>query len=165
MPIGIFVLTLDLELTMMKTDRRQLVEQFATSLMLVKRRLMTTHGYMADIGLNRAQIEVLLTIKFQDCHTVGQLAGALGITSGAVTQVVEGLVRDGLVQRTRDDHDRRVVRISFTPAGAAKLASLRHQQLEQLVEVLAPLTETEMLQLADLLDKIATPAGGRIHES
>ena len=45
------------------------------------------------------------------------LAKAMGVTTSAMTGVVDRLVRDGYVARTRDSEDRRIVHIKLTAKG------------------------------------------------
>ncbi|WP_156753680.1 MarR family winged helix-turn-helix transcriptional regulator [Actinokineospora pegani] len=52
-------------------------------------------------------------------ETVRGLRERLGLSSGGTTLVVDRLERAGHVQRARDPHDRRVVRLTITPDGAA----------------------------------------------
>jgi DNA-binding MarR family transcriptional regulator len=47
--------------------------------------------------------------------TVSRLGGALGLSSGAVTALVDRLERHGMVERTRDAGDRRRVHVTLTP--------------------------------------------------
>lgn len=49
--------------------------------------------------------------------TAGWLGEALGLTSGAVTAVVDRLERSGHVRRVRDQHDRRRVILENSPEG------------------------------------------------
>ena len=52
--------------------------------------------------------------------TAGWLGEALGLTSGAVTAVVDRLERSGHVRRVRDQHDRRRVILENSPDGDRK---------------------------------------------
>src|SRR3546814_10986237 len=54
-------------------------------------------------------------------RTPGALAAWLGQTKGTVSQTVGALERKGLVERTGDPDDRRLVRLSLTEAGHAML--------------------------------------------
>lgn len=49
--------------------------------------------------------------------TAGWLGEALGLTSGAVTAVVDRLERSGHLRRVRDQHDRRRVILENSPVG------------------------------------------------
>lgn len=50
------------------------------------------------------------------------LPGRMGLTKQAVQQLVDGLVRDGIVERRADPDDRRGRIVGLTPAGIAVMA-------------------------------------------
>ncbi len=66
---------------------------------------------------NLSQYAVLAILEEQGELTMGALAGHLGTTMGAVTNLVDKLVSAGRVSRARSDEDRRVVRVKVLPAG------------------------------------------------
>jgi len=55
-----------------------------------------------------------------------QLAGHIGIEGPTLVRTLDKLCADGLVERRRDEHDRRVLRVALTPAGEQRWAELRH---------------------------------------
>lgn len=70
------------------------------------------------------QCLVLLEIDEEGRLTMGQLASQLRLDSSTLSRTIDGLVGQGLVERLRDDRDRRVVRIQLTTAGADTCRSL-----------------------------------------
>lgn len=56
--------------------------------------------------------------------TVSELVNALALTQSAVTELVQRAEAAGLVKRATSVDDGRVVILSLTPAGEAKLASV-----------------------------------------
>jgi len=58
----------------------------------------------------------LLSIAKGGDVTIGELATRLGCSAGWASRVVDDLEQHGLVQRNRDESDRRVVRIGLSPA-------------------------------------------------
>jgi len=83
-------------------------------------------------GVTLAQCLVLLEVDEQGPLTVGQLASRLGLDDSTLSRTIHGLVRSGLLDRTRSDLDRRVVRIDLTPEGAAVCKAI-HEQNDALV--------------------------------
>jgi len=69
----------------------------------------------ADVTL--AQCLVLLEIEGTERPTVGRLASRLRLDNSTLTRTLDGLATRGLVERIRDDADRRVVRIELTSEG------------------------------------------------
>ena len=57
-------------------------------------------------------------------ETVTGLAEACFLQQPTTTKLLDRMARDGLVARSHDARDRRVVRLALTPEGAAKAAAL-----------------------------------------
>ena len=55
--------------------------------------------------------------------TLGELAGRLSCVRSNVTQLVDRLEADGLVERVSDPTDRRAIRARVTPLGVERLAA------------------------------------------
>jgi DNA-binding MarR family transcriptional regulator len=76
--------------------------------------------YLAERhGLTGAGMVTLLTIAQQGEMTHRQIADRCFVRPATLTGVVDTLERDGLVERRRDDADRRSVRLALTADGAA----------------------------------------------
>jgi DNA-binding MarR family transcriptional regulator len=70
---------------------------------------------MADhIGINRTDARCIDLIDQAGGMTAGELARAAGLTTGAVTAVIDRLEKAGLARRVPDPADRRRVRIEAT---------------------------------------------------
>jgi DNA-binding MarR family transcriptional regulator len=67
------------------------------------------------IGLNATDFECLDVLDWTGPITAGELARRVGITSGAVTGVVDRLARAGWVRRAADPTDRRRVIVEPLP--------------------------------------------------
>lgn len=68
------------------------------------------------IGVTRNELRCLDVIDQHTRVTAGELARVSGLTTGAITGLVDRLVERGFVVRTRDDADRRRVYLETTPA-------------------------------------------------
>jgi DNA-binding MarR family transcriptional regulator len=77
---------------------------------------------LAPSGLKTTQRAILAQIKRSQPTTVGALAEALVMDSGALAHTLKPLERDGLVAVTIDPDDRRNRLITLTSTGRAKLA-------------------------------------------
>jgi DNA-binding MarR family transcriptional regulator len=76
---------------------------------------------LAPSGLKTTQRAVLAQIGRSEPTTVGSLAEALVMDSGALAHTLKPLERDGFVAVAVDANDRRNRLISLTPQGQAKL--------------------------------------------
>ncbi len=68
----------------------------------------------AGMGINRTDSRCLDIVDFAGPITAGDLARQSGLTTGAVTAVLDRLENAGYVHRTRDTADRRRVLIEIT---------------------------------------------------
>jgi DNA-binding MarR family transcriptional regulator len=67
------------------------------------------------LGMNRTDMRCVDLIDQAGGMTAGELARAAGLTTGAVTAVIDRLERVGMARRVADPADRRRVRIEVTP--------------------------------------------------
>jgi len=78
----------------------------------------------ARLGVNPTDVECLGVIAASESATAGALARATGLTTGAITGVIDRLEKAGLARRERDPGDRRKVYVRMTAAGGARAAAL-----------------------------------------
>jgi DNA-binding MarR family transcriptional regulator len=94
-----------------------------TALRKASRRISQLYDtVLAPSGLKTTQRAILAQISRVKSTTVGALAEALVMDSGALAHTLKPLERDGLVDVTIDPDDRRNRLITLTPKGRAKLA-------------------------------------------
>jgi DNA-binding MarR family transcriptional regulator len=67
------------------------------------------------LQVNRTDLHCLNAIENGGGLTAGQLASETGLTTGAVTGVIDRLERAGLARRVPDPEDRRRVKVEVTP--------------------------------------------------
>jgi MarR family 2-MHQ and catechol resistance regulon transcriptional repressor len=84
----------------------------------------------------------------------GEISAKLLRSGGNITLVVDHLEARGLVQRTRDLDDRRVVTVSLTEAGEVLIAALFPQHVQAVVEEMRVLTAEEQETLGRLCRKL-----------
>ena len=75
------------------------------------------------LELNRTDLRCLGLLERHHPMTAGSLAEASGITTGAMTFVLDRLESTGFVRRHRDDGDRRRVLVDLEPEGAMRALS------------------------------------------
>jgi DNA-binding MarR family transcriptional regulator len=75
--------------------------------------------------------------------TAGRIAGLTGLSTGAVTGVIDRLEKVGLVRRVRDPEDRRKVLVEVVPGTAERFAPLFESAFDVLRELLAQFSPAE----------------------
>lgn len=101
----------------------------------LRRFLAWSEERAAEEGLTAMQHQLLLAVRGNpDARgaTVGAVADALLVRHHSASELVDRAARAGLVKRTRDHDDHRVVRLHMTRAGETKLTRLSRSHLEEL---------------------------------
>jgi DNA-binding MarR family transcriptional regulator len=94
-------------------------------------------------------------------RTAGELAEELGLTSAAITALVDRLERNGYVTRQRNNSDRRKVTIEADPERLREVASHYQSQGQAMTEVLDAYSETEFAAIIDFLTRTADVLAGQ----
>ena len=95
-------------------------------------------------GISSSDLECLDFLNLEGRVTAGRLAEVTGLTTGAITGVVDRLEKAGLVRRERDGHDRRKVFIATVPENVAKVGRF-YEHMRRMI-----LKDWETLSDADL---------------
>jgi DNA-binding MarR family transcriptional regulator len=110
---------------------------------------------LGAIGLSLAKLAALKALlDAGESLPLTQLAERLSCVKSNITQLVDRLEADGLVQRQADPHDRRARLATLTAAG--RKACREGSQVQAVAEqrLLRKLSASESRQLAELLRKI-----------
>jgi DNA-binding MarR family transcriptional regulator len=76
------------------------------------------------VGVNSTDLECLDLLELSGPTTAGRLARHAGLTTGAMTAVIDRLERAGFARRLRDPNDRRCVRVEALPRNYRHVAAL-----------------------------------------
>ena len=105
------------------------------------------------VGINSTDLECLDLILMSGPSTAGELARHTGLTSGAVTGLIDRLERLGLVERTADPADRRKVRVRVREDRIAPIAALCAPLEKAMQTLLAGYSREELKILIDFAER------------
>lgn len=120
--------------------------------------------FMDDSGLSFSQVNTLMRLHFTGQADISDIAAQLGVTNAAASQLVERLVRMGLLARTEDLIDRRIKRLTLTPAGhslAEELVDTRRKWMEKFTN---SLTSQQRESISQAL-QVMTDAAQKMEEN
>ena len=115
--------------------------------------------HMISSGLSLARWKVLEILASTGAIRQRALAQELGFAERSVTQAVESLASDGLVERTPDPADGRAKLVTLTDEGAAALAAGTRAGAEVLQRIFGTLDRKQLASLDKLLTVIDDAAG------
>ncbi|HVL89290.1 MAG TPA: MarR family transcriptional regulator [Actinomycetota bacterium] len=105
-------------------------------------------------GLSIATFNVLMILEgASDALCPAEIGKRLLVTRGTVTGLLDSLEKQGLISRTPDKQDRRMLRIQITPKALDLLDRLLPEHFKGEAELLAGLTPREKETLIKLLGK------------
>jgi DNA-binding MarR family transcriptional regulator len=96
------------------------------------------------VGLSNSDMECLDFLILEGRVTAGRLAEVTGLTTGAITGVVDRLEQAGLVRRERDDNDRRKVFIITVPENTAKIGKFYAHMQRAMLKVWDTYSDAEL---------------------
>jgi DNA-binding MarR family transcriptional regulator len=111
----------------------------------------------AEHGLDPASFDVLATLRRSGPPyrlTPGELTRSAMVTSGAITQRLDGLEARGLVRRTPSTEDGRSRVVELTPGGRAAVDAVLPHHLATERQLLAGLAGDDLRALATLLGRL-----------
>jgi DNA-binding MarR family transcriptional regulator len=97
------------------------------------------------LGLTYPQYLVMAVLWEKDGRTVGEIGEKLLLESSTLTPLLKRLETAGMLRRTRDQDDERVVRIQLTPKGAA--LKQKAAEIPQAIGCATNITVPEVMKL------------------
>ena len=90
--------------------------------------------------------------------SIGELANALGVTTGSATMACKRLEKAGLLTRERQSDDERIVQVALTEQGCAQIDAWRQHKFESAAKMLDSLDQQEQQELQRLIELLLVAA-------
>ncbi|HEY6459506.1 MAG TPA: MarR family transcriptional regulator [Polyangiaceae bacterium] len=121
---------------------------------LVSHRSGLAVATMAEAAITLPQVLLLNHVERRGRTSPSELAEAMRVSLPAVSQMIERLVQQGLLDRTEDPVDRRRKAVATTLAAKAFLRGLEHARASDYESGLSPVSPELLAQLAALLRRV-----------
>lgn len=105
------------------------------------------------LGLHHTDLECLFMITLSENVTPGQLVQATGLTSGAITGVVDRIERAGYIKRERDTNDRRRVFLIPNMERVEEIRAINRRTNAAWLDELFTYSEEELNFLLEFADR------------
>jgi DNA-binding MarR family transcriptional regulator len=123
---------------------------------------LTVARALEPFGITAAQFELLQLIARNDAAGCSELGRQMAAPGPDITRMVDRLDAAGLVARSRDEKDRRVVHVVMTPKGADLLEQVRPVVCAAERQVFAEISAQDQDTLLRVLQQLrqACPGSG-----
>jgi DNA-binding MarR family transcriptional regulator len=105
-------------------------------------------------GITMAQMRVLAELKHRQECTIGELADATGSAPGNASAMCKTLESKGLVTRTRNTEDERIVIVALTDAGKNLLQEIEHELSSKCDPLLAEFSDDDFAEIVTGMTKL-----------
>jgi DNA-binding MarR family transcriptional regulator len=105
----------------------------------------------AYLGINRTDLRCLDLIDLRGKQTPGEISQVTGLTTGAVTAMLDRLERAGYIQRARDSSDRRRVLVELTDLARKRGAEVYQPFATQAGPMFARFSVDQLATLRDFV--------------
>ncbi len=106
------------------------------------------------LGINQSDMETLDLLRWTGPVTAGRLAELTGLTTGAVTRMIDRLERDDYVRREPDPADRRRVIVNLVPEAVERVAPLYASLQRAMSALYQRYSDAELATLLDHFSRI-----------
>ena len=135
---------------------RELIDSVLRSLRRVNLQgSMFGHTVALRFGLSESDIEALEVLLDRGAATAGMLSDLTGLTTGAVTRVIDRLEQSGYVRRVPDPTDRRRVIVELVPARTAGIEAAIARVGDKSASEIGQYSEAELAVIDDFLTRMA----------
>lgn len=125
-------------------------------LLAADRRLRARDQQRRNGTLSHAHTRALFVLMQQDEVTAGTLAKAAELNPASVTAMIDHLEAEGLVQRRRDQQDRRQCWVSLTDIGRKEVEEKERRWRARMDAAMADVTPEELATTGKVLMRIAS---------
>ncbi len=112
--------------------------------------------------LTGPQLSILSRLKERGPSRISHIAREEGIRMPTASNALHQLEQRSLVERIRDEADRRGVRVALTPLGETELKRVGEERTKYLADMLATLDDEQLSragELADVINSLADKYG------
>ena len=110
-------------------------------------------GKKLGVDFSFSQLKALSAFKEEKEYTMGELARNIQVAMPAMTDMIDSLEKEGIVQRNRDEEDRRIVKVRLMDRGKVMRREFMEIRRRELEETFKRLSQKDWNDLISYLEK------------
>lgn len=139
---------------------RHIIE-FRNMFVQLFKKMVKSSSNSVGVRFSPSQMRAMAAFHEDREYRMGELSKIAQVTMPFMTEMVDGLVRDGILERVRDAGDRRVVKVKLSGQGRnihQQFVKTRSREMESIFAKLDSKDQTELLKtlqkMSEILKKI-----------
>ena len=140
----------------MDKEAEHWINRYMDAYLVVTRRINAQIRESISEDVTSDQYLILRLIKGQKLCTSTHLAEAFSVGKSSITAMTNRLVEAGMIERTRDENDRRQVYLSITEYGENVYAAAQKQVQEIVSPYLFHFEESDIEMFITMFEKLAS---------
>ncbi|MDH3918099.1 MAG: MarR family winged helix-turn-helix transcriptional regulator [Rhodospirillales bacterium] len=109
---------------------------------------------VAPLGISLAQHDVLANVVHSPGLTQQEIADRLLVARSNVSMLLSSMEKSGLLERTKDENDRRIRRIFLTPHGRKIVEASLAAQTEVVDKMISAIEQSEIMAVGVAMEKV-----------
>jgi MarR family transcriptional regulator, organic hydroperoxide resistance regulator len=94
--------------------------------------------------LSLIHLNVLMMLRFNGPQTMSRLAETLDVSVASATGIIDRMEHKGVIERRRNDEDRRVVEVHVTDEGLAVFGQIQAERQARMSQMLSTVAEADL---------------------
>jgi DNA-binding MarR family transcriptional regulator len=142
-------------------DRQVFIEEFIEKMSLLRQSFIPLSGKFfenktleGEFNLTRSQFAIMMIVYRQPKISLQDIADKLSLSASAVSQLVDSLQENKMLERATDEGDRRKISLNLSVLGMEKMAKARMIWVETLKNLFSGLDDKDLANLKLILEKI-----------
>jgi DNA-binding MarR family transcriptional regulator len=131
-----------------------LMHRVRTEMLAAVDRELAADEQLGPMEVTSAQFIIIATLSMGVAKSASDLCKGMSYDAGAMTRMIDRLEEKGLLSRSRDPGDRRLVNLELTEKGSASLPRMRDVSMRVLNRFLQGFTKAEARQLEAYLTRM-----------
>ena len=122
---------------------------------------ITTEMVKSSVGImgfavNMSQLKAMTAFSEDSPLSMGELCKMANVKMPSMTEVVDRFEKEGILERIRDDEDRRVVKVKMTVKGKKMHKEVLKRRADELTKMFGVLTTQDRIKLVDSLKNVSS---------
>ena len=132
----------------------QIVDDLYLFFPLFRKKLFKPNKMLKEKKIPRSHYHILKVLKKKGELSISEISRMIHISKSNMTSLIDKLVVEGLVERLRDENDRRVINIAITEEGLHILDDWKKQSNNEIKMNLSSLSEEDLQKFYDSVENI-----------